>query len=160
MSKINFLFIFYFSISLVFAQDNNSLLNGDTNQKYTYNWIVDYPENIQLPFTNSEIQKLKYVYGEKLKKYILDKPSRIKDIKHIFRNRVIIQNEDVKDISNYPLLSTIPVFDVFNNLIKIPLFNNQTFNPLIYNFNFNSKTRLIYRVDNTNYLIIIKSKFN
>jgi hypothetical protein len=90
----------------------------------------------------------------------LDKPSRVNDIKHIFRNRVFIQNEDVKDISNYPLLSSVPVFDVFNNKIIIPFFNKDSFNPLIYNFNFNSKGRLIYRVDNTNYLIIIKSKFN
>ena len=69
----------------------------------------------ELPFTNLEIQKLEYVYGDKLKKYVLDKPSRVKDIKHIFRNRVLVQNEDVKDISNYPLLSSVPVFDVFNN---------------------------------------------
>ena len=107
-----------------------------------------------------EIQKLKYIYGDQLKKHVLDKPSRVKDIKHIFRNRVVIQNEDVKDISNYPLLSSVPVFDAFNNLIQSPLFDKVTFNPLIFNFNFNSKRRLIYRVDNTNYLIIIKSKFN
>jgi hypothetical protein len=95
-----------------------------------------------------------------LKKYVLDKPSRVLDIKHIFRNRIVVLNEDIKDIANYPLLSTVSVFDVFNNLIETPLFNKETFNPLIYNFNFNSKSRLIYRVDNTNYLIVIKSKFN
>ena len=160
MSKINFIIIFYFSINLVFAQENNNLRSVDINKKYSYNWVVDHPKNIQLPFTNLEIQKLEYVYGDKLKKYVLDKPSRVKDIKHIFRNRVLIQNEDVKDISNYPLLSSVPVFDVFNNKMIIPAFNKDSFNPLIYNFNFNSKRRLIYRVDNTNYLIVIKSKFN
>lgn len=159
MSKINFIFILFFSINLVFTQQNNKLLKDSSSKNNSYNWVVDYPENIRLPFTNLEIQKLKYVYGDKLQKYVLDKPSRVKDIKHIFRNRVVIQNEDVKDISNYPLLSSVPVFDSFNNLVQFPLFDKVTFNPLIFNFNFNSKRRLIYRVDNTNYLIIIKSKF-
>jgi hypothetical protein len=145
---------------LGFTQQNNSLLIDNSSKNNSYDWIVDYPENIQLPFTNLEIQKLEYVYGDKLQKYVLDKPSRVNDIKHIFRNRIFIQNEDVKDISNYPLLSSVPVFDVFNNKIIIPAFNKDSFNPLIYNFNFNSKRRLIFRVDNTNYLIIIKSKFN
>jgi hypothetical protein len=145
---------------LGFTQQNNSLLIDNYSKNNSYDWIVDYPENIQLPFTNFEIQKLEYVYGDKLQKYVLDKPSRVNDIKHIFRNRIFIQNEDVKDISNYPLLSSVPVFDVFNNKIIIPFFNKDSFNPLIYNFNFNSKRRLIYRVDNTNYLIVIKSKFN
>ena len=159
MKKINFFIILCFSINLVFSQHNN-FSNKSSSENNSYNWIVDYPDNIRLPFTNLEIQKLKYIYGDQLKKYVLDKPSRVKDIKHILRNRVVIQNEDVKDISNYPLLSTVSIFDVFNNSIKFPLFNKDNFNPLIYNFNFNSKTRLIYRVDNTNYLIVIKSKFN
>ena len=160
MKKINFFIVLYFSINLVISQQNNNFSSESSNKNNSYNWIVDYPENIRLPFTNLEIQKLKYIYGDQLKKYVLDKPSRVKDIKHILRNRVVIQNEEVKDISNYPLLSTISVFDVFNNSIQFPLFNKDNFNPLIYNFNFNSKTRLIYRVDNTNYLIVIKSKFN
>ncbi|MBT7528148.1 MAG: hypothetical protein HN660_01535 [Flavobacteriaceae bacterium] len=159
MKKINFFIILCFSINLVFSQHNN-FSNKSSSENNSYNWIVDYPDNIRLPFTNLEIQKLKYIYGDQLKKYVLDKPSRVKDIKHILRNRVVIQNEDVKDISNYPLLSTVSIFDVFNNSIQFPLFNKDNFNPLIYNFNFNSKTRLIYRVDNTNYLIVIKSKFN
>ena len=159
MKKINFFIILCFSINLVFSQHNN-FSSENSNENNSYNWIVDYPDNIRLPFTNLEIQKLKYIYGDKLKKYVLDKPSRVKDIKHIFRNRVVVQSEEVKDISTYPLLSTISVFDVFNNSIQFPLFDKENFNPLIYNFNFNSKTRLIYRVDNTNYLIVIKSKFN
>ena len=117
MKKINFFIILCFSINLVFSQHNN-FSNKSSSENNSYNWIVDYPDNIRLPFTNLEIQKLKYIYGDQLKKYVLDKPSRVKDIKHILRNRVVIQNEEVKDISNYPLLSTISVFDVFNNSIQ------------------------------------------
>ena len=159
MKKINLFIILCFSINLVFSQNNN-FSTKSSSENNSYNWIVDYPENIRLPFTNLEIQKLKYIYGDQLKKYVLDKPSRVKDIKHILRNRVVIQNENVKDISNYPLLSSVLVFNVFNNKVIAPPFNKGSFNPLVYNFNFNSKRRLIYRVDNTNYLIVIKSKFN
>ena len=38
-----------------------------------------------------------------------------------------------------------------------PHFDKETFNPFIYNFNFGSKSELIYRVDNSDYIIIIKS---
>ena len=160
MNKFTFFIIYYLSINFASAQENNELVTIDNQSKDSYNWVIDYPDNIRSPFTNSEIQKLKYVYADNLKKYILDKPSRILDIKHIFRNRVFVQKEDLKDISAYPLLSTVPTFDTFNNKMNIPDFNKENFNPLLYNFNFNSKSRLIYRVDNTTYLIIIKSKFN
>jgi len=94
-----------------------------------------------------------------LKKYVLDKPSRVKDIKHILRNRIFIGKKSLTPQVKYPLLSTVKLFNIYNkNLIK-PHFDKETFNPLIYNFNFGSKSELIYRVDNSDYIIIIKSKF-
>ena len=74
------------SINFASAQEKNELVTIDNQSKDSYNWVIDYPDNIRSPFTNSEIQKLKYVYADNLKKYILDKPSRVLDIKHIFRN--------------------------------------------------------------------------
>jgi hypothetical protein len=148
------------SINFVSAQVNNKISNSDVQDNKSYNWVVEYPDNTHLPFTASEIKKLEYVYGKDLQKHILNRPSRVLDIKDIFRNRFFIQKEDVKDISNYPLLSTVLVFDIFNKGMEIPMFTLDNFNPLVYNFNFNSKSRLIYRVDNTQFLIIIKSKFN
>ena len=56
MSKINLFFIFYLSINLGFTQQNNSLLIDNSSKNNSYDWIVDYPENIRLPFTNLEIQ--------------------------------------------------------------------------------------------------------
>ena len=152
--------LFYLSINLVSGQVDNKISKSNVQVNDPSNWVIDYPVNTNLPFTNSEIINLKYVYLENLKKQILDKPSRVLDVKHIFRNRVFIQKEVIKDISNYPLLSSVPVFNIFNKAMEVPMFIVESFNPLVYNFNFNSKSRLIYRVDNTQYLIIIKSKFN
>ena len=69
MKKINFFIILCFSINLVFSQHNN-FSNKSSSENNSYNWIVDYPDNIRLPFTNLEIQKLKYIYGDQLKKYV------------------------------------------------------------------------------------------
>ena len=159
MSKINFIIIFYFSINLVFAQENNNLLSVDINKKYSYNWVIEHPKNIELPFTNLEIQKLEYVYGDKLKKYVLDKPSIVNDIKHIFRNRIFIGRKSLTPRVKYPLLSSVNLFNIYNKNLIRPPFDKETFNPFIYNFNFGSKSELIYRVDNSDYIIIIKSKF-
>jgi len=159
MSKINLFFIFYLSINLGFTQQNNSLLIDNSSKNNSYNWIVDYPENIRIPFTNLEIQKLKYVYGDKLQKYVLDKPSIVNDIKHIFRNRIFIGRKSLTPRVKYPLLSSVNIFNIYNKNLIRPPFDKETFNPFIYNFNFGSKSELIYRVDNSDYIIIIKSKF-
>jgi hypothetical protein len=158
MKKINFFIILYFSINLVFSQHNN-FSNKSSSEKNSYNWIVDYPDNIRLPFTSLEIQKLKYIYGDQLKKYVLDKPSRVKDIKHIFRNRIFIGKKSLTPQVKYPLLSSVKLFNIYNKNLSRPHFDKETFNPFIYNFNFGSKSELIYRVDNSDYIIIIKSKF-
>ena len=152
--------LFYFSFNFVSSQKNNKIYFSNSQLINSNNWVIDYPDNTKLPFTSSEIKKLEYVYLDNLKKQILNKPSRVLDFKHIFRNRIFIQKEEVKDISKYPLLSTVPLFNIFNEAIEIPVFIVKDFNPFVYNFNFNSKFRLIYRVDNTKYLVIIKSKFN
>ena len=90
---------------------------------------------------------------ETLKKLYSSKPL-IKDIKDILRNRVKIIKENQKNISSYPLLSSIK-----NDKKKSKLeFKSENFNPLEYNFNYNLKKNQFFRVDNSNYLIIIKPK--
>jgi len=147
--------IFFFSI-LVFS--SFGALTAQNNIKTQTDWITHYPDNINLPFTNSELAKLKMAYGDELENQILDRPVRIKDIKDIFRNRVIIYQENIKGLSKIPLLSQVPIFNIYNNKFSRPIFNVNDFNPLLYNFNFFSKTKQIYRVDNTNFLIVIKPR--
>ena len=147
--------IFFFSI-LVFS--SFGALTAQNNIKTQTDWITHYPDNINLPFTNSELAKLKMAYGDELENQILDRPVRVKDIKDILRNRVIIFQENIKVLSKIPLLSQVPIFNIYNNKFSRPVFNGNDFNPLLYNFNFFSKTKQIYRVDNTNFLIVIKPR--
>lgn len=136
------------------------MVNTYNSDNYNYSWKVNYSENCFLPFTDSEIAMLNDVFVDNLDTYVLDKPNRALDIKDILRNRVNIYKEEIKDISNYPLLSSVGLFNIFNNNETPPVFDKDNFNPLIYNFEFGSKSRQVYRVDNTNYLIIINSKFS
>jgi len=147
--------IFFFSL-LIFS--NFGALIAQNNVKTQNNWITHYPENINIPFTDSELAKLKVAYKDQLQNQILNRPVRIKDVKDILRNRVYIYQENIKDISTIPLLSNIPTFDIYNQKLNRPIFNKNDFNPLLYNFNFFLNTKQTYRVDNTNFLVVIKPR--
>mgnify|MGYP001464587444 CR=1 FL=1 len=147
--------VFFFSI-LIFA--NIGVVIAQNNSERYVKWITHYPSNIDAPFSKSELNKLQEVYDQNLKDQILDRPIRIKDIKDILRNRVYIYQENIKDLSKTPLLSQVSVFNIYNDKITRPIFDRNNFNPLLYNFNFFSKLKQFYRVDNTNYLIVIKPR--
>jgi len=147
--------IFFFSI-VIFS--NIGALIAQNDFKKHNEWVTHYPSNVDLPFSKSELKKLEEAYGQNLNDQILDRPIRVKDIKDILRNRVNIYQENIKDLSTIPLLSNIPTFDIYNHKLNRPVFNRNNFNPLLYNFNFFLKTKQIYRVDNTNFLVVIKPR--
>lgn len=122
--------------------------------------LVTYNDNVNATLTTSERQQLEEVYGDKLNAYVLSKPSRLKAIKDILRNRIeIIEISKKSDQKPCTLLSEVPLFDYYvPDLKRDVVFNKSTFNPLKYNFNFYSRGSHMYRVDNTNYFILIKSQ--
>ncbi|WP_047545464.1 hypothetical protein [Psychroserpens sp. Hel_I_66] len=122
--------------------------------------FVNYNSNVDAPLTNSEMDLITEVYGETANDNILDKPQRLKDVKNILRNRVEIKNvPNVRDQKPCTLLSEVPLMDYYvSNLQRDTNFNPQNFNPLKYLFNYYSYGTHMYRVDNTNYFIIIKSQ--
>jgi hypothetical protein len=147
--------IFFFSI-VIFSNIGAVIAQNDF--KKHNEWITHYPSNVDLPFSKLELNKLEEAYGQNLNDQILDRTIRVKDIKDILRNRIHIYQENIKDVSIVPLLSNVPIFNIYNHRLNRPVFNRNNFNPLLYNFNFFSKTKQIYRVDNTNYLIVIKPR--
>jgi hypothetical protein len=120
--------------------------------------IVKYTANIKAPLTHKENVQLQEVYGDMLQDYVLNNPQRLKDIKNILRKRV-----SVVEIPNFnkevALLSQVPLFNNYNKKLRRKRFNKDTFNPLKYNFEFHSKGTKIYRVDRTNYYIVIKPQY-
>jgi len=133
-------------------------------QNYKYKQplkVVKYKDNVQKPLTAKELSQLKEVYGETLDKYVLSNLQRLKDIKNILRNRVeIISVPDLSKHKSCKLLSEMPLFDAYvNNLKRDAIFDKSSFNPLKYVLDFYSRGPAMYKVDNTNYFIIIKSQY-
>ena len=147
--------IYIFSI-LIFTNIGAIIAQNDV-KKYD-KWVTYYPSKVDLPFSKTELNKLEEVYDQNLNDQILDRPIRIKDIKDILRNRVYIYQENIKDLSDIGLLSEVALFEIYNKKIIRPVFDINNFNPLLYNFNFFSKLKQTYRVDNTSYLIVIKPR--
>jgi len=102
--------------------------------------------------------QLQEEYGDMLYNNVLNNPQRLKDIKNLLRNRV-----SVVELPNFKkevtLLSQVPLFNNYNKKLRRKRFKKDTFNPLKYNFDFYSKGTKMYRVDRTNYYIVIKSQY-
>ena len=119
---------------------------------------VVFKPNVKSPLNDSEKRKLVEVYVETLHDNVLDNPQRLKSIKNILRNRV-----EVLNILDYPkdyrFLSQVPLFDKYNSSLEREIFRKSEFNPLKYSFDFYAKQVQVFRVDNTDYYIVIKSQY-
>ena len=93
-----------------------------------------------------------------LKTEILERPTRVLAIKEILRNRVVLKElTDPRSHKPCPMLSEVPLFDAFVTKLKRDVvFNPNKFNPLKYNFEFHKSGFQMFRVDGSNYFIIIK----
>lgn len=120
--------------------------------------VIVFNSNTKTAFTDDELAKLQEVYGDALSSEILSRPSRVLSIKEILRNRVILKKISKPDAQKpCPLLSEVPLFDAFvSNLTRDKFFDPKTFNPLKYNFSFSRRGIQLFRVDQTDYFILIK----
>ena len=135
------LLVLFFSCSFDFSQSDmiNSL---NTNSE----------KNVDYPLTNQELSFIENAFDdETLKRIVKIKPLE-KYIKDILRNRVQILNKKYQTNENLPKLSSVSTFTT------IKKFNTNNFNPLLYNFDFDSQKSQIYRVDGTDLVINIIPK--
>lgn len=152
--KIHFL---YALCSVLFSYNCNS---QTTNRQYVPLKVVQYDVNVKTPFSANEMLQLKEVYGASLEKEILSRPNRVLSMKNLLRNRIVIENiPNPINQKKCTLLSEVPLFDAFVSTLQRDLvFKPQGFNPLKYTFSFYSRGEHMYRVDGTNYFILIKSQ--
>jgi len=144
--------------AVIFTAQN---VNAQGNRKLKTQ-PVNYGDNVEAPFTARELSMLKEVYQDKLEEYVLSKPQKAKDLKHLLRNRIEIKrnSELINYIDKYELLSKQGLFNYYNsNLTYDKNFNPSNFNVLKYNLQFFGNGTNIYRIDNTDYFIYIKSQF-
>lgn len=140
MSRIILLLSLFFLISIHNIESQNKNYNS---------WIIEFNENVQSPLNDIEKKYILEAYGESTYKRILNINPLLLNIKDILRNRIQIlkkkyyKNEEIKKLSLVKKTNSNPIFDI------------NDFNPLLYDFDFESKKNQIYRVDNTDYLINI-----
>ena len=156
MLRMNTHFIYILFIGF-FSFNCNS---QNSNRHYLPLEVVHYNTNVSAPFSVDEIVQLNEVYGAFLDKEILSRPQRVLAMKNLLRNRIIIENRpNPKDQKKCTLLSEVPLFDAFvSTLQRDSAFNPQEFNPLKYTFSFYSRGEQMYRVDGTDYFILVKSQ--
>lgn len=103
---------------------------------------------------NSKIQEL---YGDKTREIAQNDPERIKALTNLLDNRVQVVESPVNAKEVYPKLSEMGLLNKYNPDLKRDLvFDPNNFNPLKYDLNFFSKKTEAYRVDNTDYIIVIQ----
>lgn len=119
--------------------------------------LAKYGANVEAPLTAKERAQIVEVFGDQAQQMVFDRPQRLKDIKQLLRNRIEIKTV-VGDYKPCPLLSEVPLFDVYvSDLKRDVVFDPQNFNILKYNIQFSYQAPLMYKVDGTNYYLIIKA---
>ena len=137
------LLVLFFSCSFAFSQsDMINLLNTNSEK------------NVDYPLTSQELSFIENAFDDETLKRINKIKPLEKYVKDILRNRVQILNKKFQINENLTKLSSVSTFTI------IKKFNTNNFNPLLYNFDFDSQKSQIYRVDGTDHIINIIPKEN
>ena len=100
--------------------------------------------------------KIQEIFGDKTQEILQNDPERIKLFKDLLDSRLKIVEVSTSGEDKHTKLSTVSLLNKYNtNLTRDVVFDINTFNPLKYNLNFFSTKTEVYRVDNTDYLIVI-----
>ena len=135
------LLVLFFSCSFAFSQ-SDVIISLNTNSE----------KNVDYPLTNQELSFIQNAFDDETLKRIKKINPLEKYIKDILRNRVQILNKKYQTNENLPKLSSV------SSEATTKIFNKNSFNPLLYNFDFDSQISQIYRVDGTDYIINVIPK--
>ncbi len=101
--------------------------------------------------------KIQEVYGNKTQELVVNDQERLAFLTDLVENRINVIESPLTLNDKYTKLSTAALVNKYNNsLTRDVSYDPNTFNPLKYDLNFSSKKAEIYRIDNTNYLIVIQ----
>ena len=101
--------------------------------------------------------KIQEVYGDKTQELVVNEPSRLSFLTDLIENRIKITESPLTLNDKFTKLSTTALFNKYNNAIARDITcDPASFNALKYDLKFSSKTTEIYRIDNTDYIIVIQ----
>lgn len=102
-------------------------------------------------------QKIREVYAGKTQEFMEQTPDWYPSLKDVVEKRVTIKSLPREPQEKFLKLSQIGLLNKYNaNLQRDVTFDPVTFNPLKYDFVFSSKAVMVYRVDNSDYIIVIE----
>ena len=119
---------------------------------------ITYSSNVYDDLTSEELMFLSEIFKDKLKENVLDRPNMLLAYKNLLRNRIVIKQFNTLPTSEkYTNLNEIPLFTVYNsNLTRDVSYSSKTFNVLKYNLPFFGGNGGMFRINKTNYFLIIK----
>ena len=113
-----------------------------------------YAQQAQVESVNPKIIE---VFADKTQELILDSPDRLALYNDFLENRVKVIESQKSGDDKFIKLSSVSLMNKYNaTLTRDLVFDPNNFNPLKYALDILPKTTMIYRVDNTNYLIVIQ----
>lgn len=136
----------------------SGLLSAQQLEGYIY-----FPNNVDNPLTSLEKRKIREAYKNNTS-FIYSNPIMLKNIKDLMRNRVKVfyltprKASGSKAYKNARLLSTVPLYDVYNKNVQYDItYNDRTFNILKYQLDFYPKKREIYKLGDY-YITVLPQK--
>lgn len=106
--------------------------------------------------SSSVDKRIVEVFGAQLEELVLKDSQRFKDLNSILFDRTEILIEKFNSKEKYTKLSSVPLFNKYNpSLFRDKTFRKDSFNILKYNLEFFSQYDKVYRVDNTDFIIVI-----
>jgi hypothetical protein len=113
--------------------------------------------NINNSYSQQVNAKIQEVFGTKTQELVANDPERLALLNDLLDNRVKIIELSITSTEKYAKLSQVALVNKYNaSLTRDAVFDPLNFNPLKYDLNILPKTPMVYRVDNTNYLIVIQ----
>lgn len=102
--------------------------------------------------------RIQEVYGVKAQEFASQNPDWLKTMTDFIQNRVTISHIVADPVNDkYPRLSELKLLNKYNpDLQRDVVFDPANFNPLKYDFAFSAKTKQVYRVDHTDYVIVVE----
>jgi len=101
--------------------------------------------------------KIQEVYGDKTQELVVNDPARMAFLNDLLDSRIKIIESELSSSDKYTKLSSVALVNKYNSSLARDIgYDLNTFNVLKYDLKFSSKNTEIYRIDNTNYLIVIQ----
>lgn len=146
-----FAFVFFLQFNFCYSQNEEKISKQSTVSKINSN------SNYQPANTSERVA----VFAEEV--YLNCPQYRNAELLSIYEsqiNRVSLLELTPEQVINHPLLSTVQLKNKCNPALTYDnqSFNPTDFNPLKYFFNYTATEDVYYRIDNTNYVVIISAE--